>query len=223
MKNIFTRRIAIILVLIFVFGSAIFLYLFALKVDRKYSDLIIAETENTENINKITYNISYSRILLSNILYSSNTDSVAAFQKQWESCISTNAATFDTLSKKIFLPEKNKNELYNISRSEKNYTGLCREFFELKHNAGNDSLMYVLRIKILPAYKTYLDNLTTLLELNNKKLIEISDQLTIENKNTGLIYLSMGISPFAFLVVYLSFGIFLLLYIAFLTFRHDKE
>jgi hypothetical protein len=224
MRKNFTQKIAIVLMLVFVIGSAVFLYFFALKVDRKYSDLIVTEAQNTENINKVTYNVSYSRILLISILYASAPDSITATEHEWQSCMSDNDLLLDTLSKNIFLPEKNKNEFSALSGFENTYIAVCKTFFALKRAAaGSDSCRYLLRTKILPAYKAYLDKLTRLLELNNKKLLDISDKLTAENKNTSLVYLSIGVSPFVFLIIYLALGLSVFFYVAFLSFRHDDD
>jgi len=119
MKFLFSRRVAFAFILIFILSSAIFLYLFALKIDKKYSDLIVIETENSENIHKVTHTFDDAAFLLFNALVSKNADSISAYKQKWESYILINDSIFSKLSNTIFTQEHNSVDFINVTNAEK--------------------------------------------------------------------------------------------------------
>jgi len=203
-------------------SSAVFLYFFALKVDRRYSDLIETESEISTNIYSIASIHSRNINILFNALYTDQPDSILKYKSEWETNIAKSASFLDKLSKQIFLTGQDKEPVNDLASLEKNHTELCMNFFDIKNTKGKDTAFVFLRKKVNPSYRTYRDKLEMLLNINNRKLLEISQKLTVENQKTGLIYLTIGAIPFFFLLIYFLSGFALIIYLAFQYFRSDN-
>src|SRR5262249_51237035 len=129
----------------------------------------------------------------------------------------------DNLVKKAFITEKNKTPFVDLLSCQKKYIETCRTFFELGDNGKNDSVLYYFRYKIIPLSQSLQNYLETFLKNNNDRLLEISSTYTREHKNKGLLFLTIGITPFVLLVVYLVFISLLLAYFTFFIYREKKN
>lgn len=223
MKKIFNLKTSYILLLIFLIASAVFLYFFSLKVDKRYSKLIVTETQISNNIYKIT-NIHNKNVnLLFTALYASQADSITKMEREWEINTAMDSAFFNILSGQVFLDSQNKQILPELLAIQKDLDISSRLFFDAKSRDGNDSAHSLLTKKISPFNRAYRDKLEVLLNLNNKCLLDISDKLSAEDERTGLLYLTMGATPFFLFIVYLLLGLGLLSYLAIQIFRTEHS
>ena len=222
MKKIIGGKTAYILLLIFVLSSALFLYFFALKVDKRYSDLIVAETQISNNLYKIANNHSRNMNVLSGALYTTDKDSIMKAQTDWEARNSGDSMHFRIVSDKLFLNGTSKDPILKLAGLQAQYTDMCKAFFTLRTKYPTDTARFFLRHQIHPVYYSLRDQLESLMDLNNKKLLELSDKMTSDHQKTGLIFLTVGASPFLFFVGYLVFSLLFLVYLAFQIFRTDQ-
>jgi hypothetical protein len=200
MKMQFYRKFLLLILLVFAFASAIFLYFFSLHIDKKYSELIEDRTQVTGAIQKLSHKSIRGFFKLYTIVNTPVADSVLAMQKKWKTKALVNNTFLDSFARNRFLSDSDKLQLNKLINSRNQYTALCLQFFDLKNTASEADRVLFLKKEVTPAFKNYQEQLDLFLESNNKRLAETNGQFTVTHQKTGLLFLTLGISP-VFLVM----------------------